>query len=84
MTKPPADTSRAAQERQLEAIRLLTPARRLEIAASMSDDVRALAEAGVRSRQPDLTPDQVCDAVTDMLVGRAVAERARRGRRASR
>jgi hypothetical protein len=84
MTKLPGDTSRIAHERQLEAIRRLSPARRLEIAASMSDEVRALAEAGVRSRRPELTPEQVRDATADLLLGRSVAERARRNRPAAR
>jgi hypothetical protein len=40
------DTTPAARDAQIEALRRLGAARRLEIAAEMSDDVRAIALAG--------------------------------------
>ena len=65
----PADTSAEAHERYLERLRRLSPEERLATAATLSAEVRVLAEAGVRSRHPEYGPDQVRAAVTEILLG---------------
>ena len=44
------DTSLAARQRQIAAYRAMTPERRLRLAEEMSAEVRALADAGGRTR----------------------------------
>lgn len=77
---PMLDTSSAALERQREAFRRMTPEQRLALAAEMSDEIRALAESGIRGRHPDWTDDEVREALVVILLGRDVAFRARAGR----
>lgn len=77
---PMLDTSSAARERQREAFRRMTPEQRLALAAEMSDEIRALAESGIRGRHPDWTDDEVREALVVILLGRDVAFRARAGR----
>ena len=49
----PADTTRQAREMQLDALRRLDGPTRLEMACAMSDDARAISEAGIRHRHPE-------------------------------
>jgi hypothetical protein len=49
----PADTTREAFLVNLEILRRLTPDRRLAMACRMTDNVRAIAAAGVRIRHPE-------------------------------
>lgn len=79
----PSDTSPEAWERHLRALGRLTPEQRLAAAAAWSDDVRALAEAGIRSRHPEFGPDEVRAAMADILLGPALAEEVRRARQAT-
>jgi hypothetical protein len=74
------DTSAAALERQREAFRRMTPERRLALAAEMSDEIRAIAESGIRGRHPDWSDEEVREALVIILLGRGLARRARAGR----
>jgi hypothetical protein len=74
------DTSAAALERQREAFRRMTPEQRLAAAAEMSDEIRAVAESGIRGRHPDWSDDEVREALVVILLGREDAFRARAGR----
>ncbi|HVI10661.1 MAG TPA: hypothetical protein VND65_20395 [Candidatus Binatia bacterium] len=49
----PSDTSPEAARVQLEIYRRMTPAERLRMALEMSDSIRNVAMAGLRSRHPD-------------------------------
>lgn len=71
------DTSVEAHARYIEALRAMGPEQRLAVAAAMSSEIRTLAEAGVRSRHPELDPDGVREAVADMLLGPDLALKAR-------
>jgi len=72
------DTSAEAQARQLEAWRRMTPGERLAVAAEMSDALRGLVEAGIRSRRPDATASEVQAAVAEALLGPELAAALRR------
>jgi hypothetical protein len=72
------DTSAEAQARQLEAWRRMTPEQRLVVAAEMSDSLRLLVEAGVRSRHPDDAGSQVQAAIAEALLGPELAAALRR------
>lgn len=46
----------------------MTPEQRLAAAAEMSDDIRAVAEAGIRHRHPDWSDDEIrCELVAILL-----------------
>jgi hypothetical protein len=74
----PADTSRDASDRQLAALRSMTPAARLRLADDMSQAVRGLVEAGIRRRQPDLSDADRAAALAGIVLGRELAGTASR------
>lgn len=69
------DTAPAAAARYRARIGALPGARRLEIAASISQGIRALAEAGVRHRHPRASDAEIRCRLAALLYGRRVAER---------
>jgi hypothetical protein len=62
------DTSSTALARQRETFRRMTPEQRLAAAAEMSDEIRAVAEDGIRHRHPDYTDDQIRAALVAILL----------------
>ncbi len=56
----------------------MTPQQRIAAAAEMSDDVRALAEAGIRSRHPQYSDEEVRLTLVEILLGRELAVKVRR------
>jgi hypothetical protein len=66
---PFLDTSMAALERQRETFRRMTPGERLAVAAEMSDEIRAVTEAGIRQRHPDYSDAQVRAELVGILLG---------------
>jgi hypothetical protein len=71
------DTSSAALERQRETFRRMMPEQRLAVAAEMSDEIRAVAESGIRQRHPDYSEDEVRAVLVVILLGREEATRGR-------
>jgi hypothetical protein len=69
------DTTDQADERYHALLRARLPHERLEAAMSLSRAVRALAEAGIRSRHPDADPMEVRVRLAVRLYGRAAAAR---------
>ena len=47
----------------------------------MSEEIRALAEAGLRDRHPEYGSAEVRSAMEDVLLGAELAGRVREGRR---
>ena len=78
--RPPRDTSTAAFERQLAAFRAMTPSERVAVAGAMSDEIRALAEDGIRDRHPTYTDAQVADDLAEILLGPELAAIVARSR----
>jgi hypothetical protein len=74
---PLLDTSTTARERQRETFRRMTPEQRLALAAEMSDEIRAVAESGIRQRHPDYSDDEIREALVVILLGRREAMRGR-------
>jgi hypothetical protein len=64
-----ADTPLASHRRQIEVYRAMEPARRVELAVEMSDEVWELAADGVRSRHPGYDQQTVMWAVRRMRLG---------------
>jgi hypothetical protein len=73
---PPRDTSPAAHEAQMECYRRMTPAARIAAAVEMSEDVRAIAAAGIRARHPSYTPGDVRHALHRLILGDDLFRRA--------
>ena len=69
------DTGAAAVDRYHQLLRAQAPHERLEQANALSQAVRELAVAGLRTRHPDATPEEIRVRLTVRLYGRAVARR---------
>ncbi len=69
------DTDPAMAARYGAMMDALTGPQRLEIAASLSAGVRALAEAGLRDRHPGADDAEIRCRLAALLYGREVAER---------
>ena len=74
---PGVDTSPAVIAAHAEAIRKLTHTQRLQLALSMSDQARALTEAGIRQRHPRYSDGEVLAALLTSMLGAEVAARVR-------
>ena len=74
------DTSPRAHERWRQALRALEPAERFRLAIDMSDEIRALTEAGIRHRHPDLSDEEVKLRLAERLFGPDVTRVARLAR----
>lgn len=70
------DTAPKARRIQLDALRRFDGPSRLEMACRMSDDARAISEAGIRHRHPEWTDEQVRRALLELLLGRDLAQKA--------
>ena len=65
----PRDTSSEAMAKQDEILRGLGPAGRAAMAFELSDNMRAVVEAGVRSRHPDWEESEVRCEVLRLMLG---------------
>lgn len=55
----------------------MTPEQRVALAAEMSDEIRAITEAGIRHRHPAWTDEEVRAALAVIVLGREDAARLR-------
>jgi len=69
------DTGAAAVDRYHQLLRAQAPHERLEQANALSKAARELAVAGLRTRHPDATPEEIRVRLTVRLYGRGVARR---------
>lgn len=67
---PATDTSPRAAAIQLELYRAAGPAKRAQIAADLSDAVRATTLAGIRRRHPEYSDREIADAFLTLVYGR--------------
>lgn len=63
------DTHPAATAIQLEIIQRMTAAERMRLALEMSDSLRLIALAGLRSRRPELTEDELSRELLRIMYG---------------
>jgi hypothetical protein len=70
MSVPPegSDTSAEAERVVIRLARSMSPARELAIAAALTRSVRRLAEAGVRSRHPGASEDEIRRRLAALLL----------------
>jgi hypothetical protein len=71
-----ADTSSEAHHLQIEAYRRMTPARRVDLAVSMSEESWLLAADGIRIRHPDYDEQRVTWALRRLRLGDDLVRRA--------
>jgi hypothetical protein len=69
------DTAPEVLARYRARLAAMTPAERLEIAAGLTEGVRALAEAGLRKRYPGASGDELRCRLAALLYGRETALR---------
>jgi hypothetical protein len=72
---PPSDTDDRARDAQVAAVRRLSAAERLRLAAEMSEDARRISIEGERRRHPELTEPEARRAVLGRLWGAELAAR---------
>jgi hypothetical protein len=65
----PFDTTPEAAAIQVEIFRRMTTAQRLRLALQMSESLRNVALAGLRSRQPELNADQLSRELLRIMYG---------------
>lgn len=63
------DTDARVQAEHFAVFRAMTPQRRVELAIEMSEELRAITLASIRSRNPSLTETQARLALIEMLYG---------------
>ena len=63
------DTSAEAAAIQYDAYRRMGPSGRFLIAAELTNAVRDLARAGIRSRHPDYSPERVDEELLRIIYG---------------
>ncbi|OHB63009.1 MAG: hypothetical protein A2Y77_10670 [Planctomycetes bacterium RBG_13_62_9] len=75
------DTTPEALAVELRILRRIGPAGRLAMAFELSDNLRALVEAGVRHRHPDWDDRRVERDVMRLMIGDALFQEVRRSGR---
>ena len=68
-----SDTRHEATQLQLKLLREASPARKLAQLGQMNETVRVLALAGLKTRYPDETPEQLRRRLADLLLGPELA-----------
>jgi hypothetical protein len=71
----PADTAHSARTLQLDILRQMDGPTRLAMAMEMSEDARAISEAGIRHRNTQWTNERVHQALLELLLGRELARK---------
>jgi hypothetical protein len=69
MTHVPADTTPEAAWVQMQIYRRMPFERRLELTLGMSESLREICAAGVRSRHPEYTDEEVRHEVIRLTLG---------------
>lgn len=70
------DTIPSAEAMRLQALRAMTPARRLSLALGWSRSVRELARNSLRQQHPELTPEALHRLLAERLLGQELARKA--------
>lgn len=68
-----SDTRPEATQIQLNLLRQASPARKLALLGQMNQTVKVLALAGLKSRYPEATPEQLRRRLADLLLGPELA-----------
>ena len=72
----PHDTDEDAHQRQTDAYRRMSGRERVAVSFRLNELARRMAEAGIRSRHPDYTEDQVRWALRRLWLGDELTRKA--------
>lgn len=70
------DTTPEAMEAQMNALRAMTPSRRLALAVGWSQNIRGLISQRLKAEHPELPPEDLRRMLAERLMGRELAIRA--------
>jgi Rv0078B-related antitoxin len=70
------DTSREAEDLQVQIWRSMTPAQKLDLALGASKAAREMARAGLRDRHPGASEDEITQRLALITLGDDLARRA--------
>ena len=70
-----SDTHPEIEELQIGILRTFSPARKMELLASLNSAARKLALAGLRQRHPSASEDELIRRLADLLLGEELAEK---------
>ena len=75
-TSRPDDTEAEAHARQIEAYRRMSGSERVAVAFRLNEWARRTTQAGIRSRHPDYTEEQVRRALRRLWLGDELTRQA--------
>jgi hypothetical protein len=70
-----ADTNPKIEQIQIELLRKVSPARKLQMVAQMNNTVRAFMYAGLQRRNPEATAETLRRMFADLLLGEDLARK---------
>jgi hypothetical protein len=70
-----SDTHPKIEALQIELLRQVSPARKMEMLAQLNASARTLALAGLRSRFPQMTETELHRKLADLLLGQDLARK---------
>jgi hypothetical protein len=76
----PHDTQKDSALRQYDVLRKMTISQRAEMTFQLSDNLREIVRAGIRQRHPEYTPDQITQAVLNLVMDNELVSKAFGGR----
>lgn len=79
-----SDTHPEAERVQVEILRRMSIADRLDLVGALNRTARSVAIAGIRSRLPEATAAEIEAELMELLLGREVARRVEEFRRSQR
>ena len=75
------DTDPKAEAVQMEILRRMSPARKLQLVMSLNDTCRQMALAGLRMRNPEASEEELAQKLSEQILGKELAEKVNRRRR---
>ena len=75
-----SDTDQEVEELQLNLLRAMTPAERLNIALRLSRDIADACKAAIRRAHPEFSEDQLGEKFVELQYGKALSEELQRYR----
>ena len=77
----PGDTHKDSALKQYDVLRKMTISERAEMTFELSENLRSIVRAGILRRHPEYTPDQVTQAVLNLIMDNEFVSKAFGGRK---
>jgi len=75
------DTDPKAEAVQMEILRRMSPARKMRLVMALNDTCRKMALAGLRTRNPGASEEELAQKLSEQILGKELAEKVNRRRR---